>query len=110
MPFDRSAHRAQVARIVEHSAGGEVLLQLMGKGDALPAAIAADKPAGARALEGVSNRTLSIVTLARAVFDGALPREGQHFIDPAGKILRIEEDRSVPHASILVYACAVSAS
>jgi hypothetical protein len=117
MAFDRAAHRKQVAGIVEHTAGAEVLLKFLGKGKAFPAAIAADKPSPARALEGVNGRVLSIVTIARAarsssgalVFAGELPREGQHFTDPDGRTIRIEEDRTTPHTPVLVYACAVSA-
>lgn len=115
--FDRSAHRAQVARIAAHGAGGEVLLKLNGAGEAFPAAIAAERPSAARALEGIPGRSPALVTIARdvrypssgaLVFAGERPREGQHFTDPAGQTLRIEEDRTVPHAATFVYACAVA--
>jgi hypothetical protein len=119
MPFDRSAYRAQVARIAAHHAGDEVLLRFLGKGEAFAAGIQADKLAQVRALEGTRGRTPCLVTLAREVrgsetaalvFGGEqrLPRVGDHFTDPAGKLLTITEDRSVPHAAVLVYACETS--
>jgi hypothetical protein len=113
MAFDRAAHRTQTARIAAHQAGGEVLLKWRGQGEAFPAAIAAERASEVRALEAGQPR-LCLVTIARdargvvtdtLVFAGERPRYGQHFTDADGKILRIQEDISVPHAAVFVYRC-----
>jgi len=110
MPFDRTAHRAQVMRAVTHAAGGEVLLQLAGKGVAVPAVISADRPKGTEVNPNVGAQALEVVTLARDSFLGrTLPRQGQHFTDSTGRIYRIQEDRSVSHSATLVYACGTAA-
>ena len=118
MPFDRAAHRAQIARIVTHDAGGEVLLRWNGKGEAFPAILAADRPVATKVDPNIGAKELEIVTIARdargtagnLLFAAKQPREGQHFTDSAGLVYRIQEDRSVKHAATLVYACAVSNS
>ncbi len=115
--FDRSAHRKQVAGIIAHSAGGEVLLKFLGKGVAFPATIMRDQPKPTQANPDVGAKALEIVTIARDVrtaagaliFSGALPREGQHFTDREGRIYRIEDDRTVSHSATLVFACATAA-
>lgn len=118
MPFDRAAHRRQAARIVQHTAGGEVLLRWNGAGEAFPATIAAEKPTATRAQPDVGRKAFELVSIAREargprgalVFAAKQPREGQTFTDASGRIYRIMEDRTVSHGSLLVYACAASAS
>lgn len=113
MPFDRAAHRTQAARIVEHTAGGEVLLRFLGKGSPFPAAVRAERPTANDAKRDLGVQRLEVVTIARAVrdatcalvFTGKLPREGDHFTT-ASRILRIQEDRSETHGPVLVYLCA----
>lgn len=107
--MDRSAHRAQVARILTHTAGGEILLKYLGKGIAFPAAITREAPVANQAQPDAGVLTLEVITIARALFAGKPPRQGEHFTDPAGRRYRIEDDRSVSHAPTYVYACSVSA-
>ncbi len=115
MPFDRAAHRAQAARIVEHTAGGEVLLRFLGKGEPFPAAIRAERPTANDTQRDPGIMKLEVITIAREacdaagrlVFAGKLPREGDHFTD-ASRIYRIQEDRTESHGSVLVFACATA--
>lgn len=105
MPFDRAAHRQQVARIVTHAAGEEVLLRLNGKGDWFPATIAAERPKASQASPDLGAKVLELVTIAVACFAGLrLPAEGDSFVDQQGRLYPIHEDRSVSHASTLLYA------
>lgn len=113
MPFDHSARRQQIARIISHAAGDEILLRWNGEGQAFSALIASERPKGTQADQNTGALNLMLVTIARAVTDAVgkpiftanLPREGQHFTDTDGKIYRIQEDRSVAHHPCLVYAC-----
>lgn len=107
MAFSHALVRQQVARIVAHAAGDEILLSFEGQ-RRIPALFARDRQAGTQAMSTGKGNVLCILTIARTALlaTAKLPREGTHFSDEAtGKHYRIAEVRTVPHAPVFTFAC-----
>ena len=104
MPLDRQARADQIGRIL--AAHGE-LLTYEGLSEPFSATIKPVPPAFTDAYRNIKITSTSVlVTAARAVFGAKLPRQGQHFTDADGNLLRIQGlPPSVPTLPTIEFIC-----
>lgn len=109
--MDLAARNAQVARLVAHASGadsdGEATTLSYGAQKNLPATFLRESYKASDPHRGAGQASLVLISIARAVL-GEYPRAQQSFTGPDGASYRIVEDRSVPHAPLLVFACAAT--